>query len=875
LIIGTLVFGLALGVPAGAWTLLKLEDRLENRGITVPGLARLKRIKATFSRAQAEAAGPSVTRIHPAWVPVHSPSLGADRASLGPVRPRLLLTPSSLAQLGRSLATPEAAPLRDELAQRCGRLVRARIYWPDEQHYGEATDIAHGYQGDGYVEAALDGGLCYLLSADFPQLNFPPAAELARFGTSLAQRISATTGPHATNPLTDHGYGIRNYGLALAIVHDWFYAGLAPETRTQLGLAMQRWVIAFDGEGFGRNHPVGNYMAGYYLAKVLAALTLQGEADAGQWANAQWEDWRLRLHAQMLQPYFAEHLRGGGWPEGWNYGPRAVINLVLAHIAVRSATGMDLLSGSTPTNSASTKLGAEPLAPFQHPFEQARHLVFNTWPGERTLEDRGVQYASTNPSPTQSALAQLLADVSRLWGDPFAPYAQAYADQVAAVSKEPLPLWQRVVFFNPQPAAPQEPLRPLPLSYAATGMQTLAARSNWTPAALWFGFTAGTHVENPDSGEMSFDQGAFTLVSGNRCLVCNATAALLRHSPGTEDGANLDDALYNMLFGEAEGDPKIGKRDVYNILYAGASTRGQGAYGPTESSARMTAAIDVGAAVYARAEDLHTMYRPLRRGERQRPLKRWSREVLYVRPDWVIARDESETAPGITPTWLAYHLAGKVAVSPTTDSLIDASPATVLSTVTASNLSARLTAYWPLGARLETEDLRGLGKLTQVRLLTDNAHEDTVWLTDVQAAPQSETPTAHHDLGATWTVLSQPTRRMHVVISSNPSSRHLAPAAVTVPLDAGDPVGTHTVLVMGEVLSATLEANALRLQLQSAGPADGLATGQADGTRAGLWAAQIVVSAATASPAISKQPTPVTASLRVLQAVDLRTQTLP
>ena len=81
--------------------------------------------------------------------------------------------------------------------------------------------------------------------------------------------------------------------------------------------SLNTWVAAFDSGGFGNSHPMGNYFAGYYAAKALAALATDGDNPL---AAAQWADWFNRMHSQMVQPYYSVWMAGGGWPEGREYG---------------------------------------------------------------------------------------------------------------------------------------------------------------------------------------------------------------------------------------------------------------------------------------------------------------------------------------------------------------------------------------------------------------------------------------------------------------------------------------------------------------------------------------------------------------------------
>src|SRR5262249_46650183 len=145
------------------------------------------------------------------------------------------------------------------------------------------------------------------------------AAAYGARGAEVLVKMSAPEGqPHAPNPLRDSGYGIRNYGVGLALGLDWLHGALRAPERTRVLAALHRWLAAYEERGFEHAFPQGNYFAGYYDAKALAGIAAEGDE-----APAQWQDWLGRVHGKLVQPYYAANLPGGGWPEGWNYGPFA------------------------------------------------------------------------------------------------------------------------------------------------------------------------------------------------------------------------------------------------------------------------------------------------------------------------------------------------------------------------------------------------------------------------------------------------------------------------------------------------------------------------------------------------------------------------
>ena len=65
-------------------------------------------------------------------------------------------------------------------------------------------------------------------------------------------------------------------------------------------------------------------------------------------------------------------------------------------------------------------------------------------------------------------------------------------------------------------------------------------------------------MNNPDNGEEYFDKGSLAIMNGSKQLLVNATGALLRNTPGTNDGSAYYNPVYDDLFGDG------GPRDLFN-----------------------------------------------------------------------------------------------------------------------------------------------------------------------------------------------------------------------------------------------------------------------------------------------------------------------
>jgi hypothetical protein len=617
--------------------------------------------------------------------------------------PRLILSPPVL-EAQRALASAGGAEWL-ALRARCEEHVRGKVEWPDGEDYPAAPGVGEGYQGDGYFDALVDLGLCYQIAKGVERDR---ALAYADSATAILARMSASDG-HAVNPLRDSGYGVRFYVLGMAIGYDWLFDALNEKQRERLRGEMGRWLAAYEQGGFGRDHPQGNYFAGYYAAKALASLATAGEPPpAGVAARAlSFEDWLTRVHLKMVQPYYAAHMRGGGWPEGWQYGSLATVNMVWPTLAVRSARSIDLVH--------------RPGAAFDFPAQQAAHLVHYTWPSLRTLDDRGTQYANDNPSTVQASLVTPMYGVLAQLGDPFAPTFHSYARAVREAQATPAPAWQDMLFWPPRAA--EVDFRSLPRSYVSQGMQSAAMRSSWARDAVWASFTSGTYVGSVDSGEMYFDQGSLVVVRGGQALLCNAHTGLLRNTPGTTDGAGAYDLVYADIYGKK---PPGGGRTLHNVFYVD-GVGGQQAVGPDEAHTRLAAFEDGGTYVLARGVDLAQMYRA--KGSDR--IRSWTRQVLFVRPGLFVVDDRTDVSNPAADQMMAFHLCGPAATRRAghLERVELGAPASPL---------AAVTPVLPDGNNVSIVDVFGRGKVRRAEVRAGARTATQRWLTVVEAATGAE-----------------------------------------------------------------------------------------------------------------------------------------
>ena len=467
-------------------------------------------------------------------------------AGAATAHPRIFLSEAKLGSLRARAGAND--PDWKALKSRCDRYQANKVEFPDGQEYPSNGGIGSGYEGSSYFAAVADVGLCYQVAL---AIDPTAAARYGAVGAAVLEHMSAPKGdPHFQDPKTNDGYGIRFYAAGMALGYDWLFPVLSPALKTRVTESIQTWIASFEKTGFERDFPQGNYFAGYYAAKAYAGMALAGDSATGDQILSSWQN---GLQNGLVQPYSAANLSGGGWPEGWNYGPLGVTNMSLPAVAAQTALGADLVH--------------DPARPFTFPVNTPRYLLYFTWPNMKTLDDADKNYEGDNPTATDGTLFSTEAGVLHAFGDSFAPYFTSFAGKIRELSpgKEEADLWENFLFWDP--SAPQASYTQLPLSYLAHGMEAAAMRSDWSQNAVWGTFKSGPYTNSPEAGWQYFDEGSLAIVNGSVPFLVNAPGALMRNTPGSSDGgdfaAKLDDDLF---FGNPPN------RDLFNVFYVNKPT---------------------------------------------------------------------------------------------------------------------------------------------------------------------------------------------------------------------------------------------------------------------------------------------------------------
>lgn len=650
--------------------------------------------------------------------------------------PRLILDGQTLAAL-RARAQANS-PQWQALKSYCDSFIGGTVNYPDDATYPNPPGIGQGYEGDGYWAPLMSEGLCYqVMKGIDATIAAPYGAKAADIAMKLSVLYPAA---HGEDPCTDNGYVMRFYGVGMGILYDWAYDALTTAQRTQLYTTANSWLHTWETNvcsGFEYVHPQSNYFAGYFHAKTAIALATAGDNPSApalwaDWNNAQYNTAAANPPHVGVQPYYGVHLVGGGWPEGFgNYGPLATLNMSLPAWEIKTATGTDLIHAAQP---------------FAFPIDAADYLMHFTWPSLNYIDDRDTNHSTGDPSqpPPGTASTQMFMQVLgnlRYWSAPHADVFQQYTNQVLSAAPNDADAWATFLFYDSNGTT--APLATLPRSYLATGMNAIAARSDWSSGASWMSFRAGPYINNPNQGEEGYDQGSLAVVRGGTPLLVNGTGWIV-HEP---NGSNDENSVYNDLYGSFDGSVYSGNRTIYNIFYArqmnGATVLTQ--YGQvsntTEDNAvqtRVAAFEDSGNYVYALATHLQDMYRLDGSGN---PLVvDWSREIIYLRPNRFLVYDRTQSGLAATDQFLAFAFPANPTpvAAPNGESRFDitynSTYAGAMTTVFPQSAGTTIVPMYPAN---DGSPASNPVKVWQVQVRAPSAAAEQHWLTvfDTAAAP--------------------------------------------------------------------------------------------------------------------------------------------
>lgn len=462
-----------------------------------------------------------------------------------------------------------------------------------------SKQLESGYQGFEWADAVAATALLWHATGD----ERYAAASLRYLTALLDDRSTLGDGKGGADVVShDSGYGMRTFGVYAALAYDWLRdaPGMNDALRARVRERLGQWIAWYQKDGYLRERPIANYYWGYLTALSFAGMALAGDDKAA-------DDWletaRSELSNKVL-PAFRDDLRGGGWPEGWQYGEYTTLEVALVARAFRSAFNVDVI-GKLPW------LG-----------QTVTHHVHALLPDEKSVYDGGT-WGEHPAKPSGLALAALALALDGV--------DDVRASEARWMTKHALPALTReqawVGLLADRPSAePRSPREGAPTSLHLPGQGLTFARSDWSKGAVWTSFQAGPPLAED---HQDADQGHFELSRG--------ADQLLVDGGGSEGSATIN---HNTLLIDDGGE---------NLNYA----PNQGVWGRKVKTTRFG---DDGVALVAVGE-LADAYAPkcALEGCRKRAVERLTRSFVFVRPSLLVIDDQVElTSPDYGVVWAAH-----------------------------------------------------------------------------------------------------------------------------------------------------------------------------------------------------------------------------
>jgi hypothetical protein len=612
------------------------------------------------------------------------PLSGELRGSGLPVissHPRLMLTSADRARLLARVSADEPAwtALRAQADVLSGYSIDPYIY--DRRAQEPDNTIFYDYQGSGWFEAAVPLALAYQMTGDSRYSDKLAALADEMIG---AQSRPENNPPAGLPPLEpDNYYPTRYLGPTAALIYDWCYDALGAARRAQLVALMNAYFDDIRANAYQANTSAdGNYFGGHLTAAGFMGYATAGDnpraAEMIDWARIRFDGTGSTLvpadevpdaHFDQLfdggiHPLLATGYNGpadlagapfkGGFDfQGWSYGSGDYDRIIDYLLAVKSATGEDLIGAHRDWFSQILRAEKEALLPDRF--------------GIDPCGDWGGNYGATVPLSLPARLAHLLA------GTPDGPAAQGffstdidrsgrYEDGFAFGLSE----WED--FFFSDSSRPASPMT-LPPYYTGFGpvypaggttngaIPYFLMRSDWGPGAAWASAAMGTQWyddhQHSNAGHIEIARGSdFLLVDASQWMGDAGSSGLVGGCT-EEDNA----APANTLFFDDYGDFMHG-----GPQYVG----GQGYWGLDQVGAdELTPAYS-----YVRS-DLTTAYNRSADPADQagRKLDHFVRSILYLRPAGVfLVMDDAEALPSSNPRGpyrmhLRWHLPNVPSIS--------------------------------------------------------------------------------------------------------------------------------------------------------------------------------------------------------------------
>jgi hypothetical protein len=427
----------------------------------------------------------------------------------------------------------------------------------------------------------------------------------ADYSTLAFQQSSAGDGG-LNSIFIDDGFPSRYLGKFTSMGYDWLYGypGFSQAFKNQVADLLVRWSDASGNAVYLADAPASNYSEGNYASSVMTALALGGGRNTN---GTRLINKVVAFRQQNVLPVITNSttsLNGGFWAEGWNYGQQASRNLILSGLALETA-------------------GLANIAPERAWAGQVIASLISAQPSQDTVYDGGDWYAYPAPFVDKDLFYMTAAATTNATARSNANYIiQNYPD---SQSRDMQDLLYR------DTAAPAAFWASAPLQYFNQGTGLIFARNDWNYNSTWMAFQLGNLL---DTEHQQNCQGQLEIQRGADALLINANEVGENQTPSTQssfgnlmciDDNGTGEQTYRFNQGSWFGTPGC-VMSLYETnngyVYAG---------GDYAASYGLNFTPGIGTA------------------------KKLTRQVVYLRPDYIVVHDRAVTKSTNDLKQLRWH----------------------------------------------------------------------------------------------------------------------------------------------------------------------------------------------------------------------------
>jgi hypothetical protein len=327
----------------------------------------------------------------------------------------------------------------------------------------------------------------------------------SNYSTLAFQQSSAGDGG-LNSIFIDDGFPSRYLGKFTSMGYDWLYGypGFTQAFKDQVATMLVRWSDAADTSVYRVDDPASNYAEGAYASRVLTALALGGGRNTN---GTRLINQAIAYRSANVLPVITNSstsLNGGFWAEGWNYGQQASRNLILSGLALETA-------------------GLADITPERTWAGQVIHSLISAQPSQDTVYDGGDWYAYPAPF-VGNDLFYLMAAAST------DTTARSYANYIIQnYSGGQTQDMQDLLYRDT--SAPSSFWASEPLQYFNQGTGLIIARNDWNYNSTWVAFQLGNLLETDHQQDC---QGQLEIQRGADALLISANEVGENQVPSTQ-----------------------------------------------------------------------------------------------------------------------------------------------------------------------------------------------------------------------------------------------------------------------------------------------------------------------------------------------------